>query len=219
MANGNLNPTKDHNHGQDLDKIETSKRREEMKCLALSTVAGPSSIQAGVLMHANTEVKACIGTKEACSQTMARARKKSFPANPNNLNQLVIQNEFATTGGANPVRFLLHDNGAGNAINSRIVIFSSDANLRHLASAGHWSADGNFKLVPGIFQQLYVIRVRLGDTYITVLYVYLQHKNQVAYTEMWSVVQFCAILCDGRKWSDVKNNIWIITRVFKSKFL
>ena len=90
MANGNPNPTKDHNHGRDLDKIETSKRREEMKCLALSTVAGPSSIQAGVLMHANMEAK------EACSQAMARARKKSFPANPNNLNQLVIQNEFYT---------------------------------------------------------------------------------------------------------------------------
>ena len=76
MANGNPNPTKDHNHGLDLDKIETSKRREEMKCLALSTVAGPSSIQAGMLMHANAEVKARIGTKEACSQAMARARKK-----------------------------------------------------------------------------------------------------------------------------------------------
>ena len=86
-------------------------------------------------------------------------KKKSFPANPNNLNQLVIKNEFATTDGANPVRFLLHDNGAGNAINSPIVIFSSDANLRHLASADRWFADGNFKLVPGIFPQLYVIRV------------------------------------------------------------
>ena len=96
-----------------------------------------------------------------------------------NLRRLVGRTLFA----------LLHDNGAGNAINSRIVIFSSDANLRHLASADRWFGDGNFKLVPGIFQQLYVIRVRLGDTYITALYVYLQHKNQVVYTEMWSVVQ------------------------------
>ena len=69
------------------------------------------------------------------------------------------------------------------------MIFSADDNLRRLATTGRWYADGNFKLVPTIFKQLYLIRVKLGDTYITVLYCYLQNKNQIAYSEIWSEIE------------------------------
>ena len=95
-----------------------------MKALATSTIAGPSAIQSDVLLNVNNEVKTRIGTTEACSQAMARARKRPFPANPIDLDQLIIQEGFATTGRLNPVRYLLHDNGPVNAVNSRVVFFS-----------------------------------------------------------------------------------------------
>ena len=186
---GNPNPTTAHNHVRDQGRIDAMKKREEMKHLAISTVADPSAIQAGVLLQADDEVKTRVGTREACSQAMARARRKSFPANPHNLNQLAIEGGFATTGGINPVRYLLYDNGPRNPINSRVVIFSTDDNLRRLATMDRWYADENFKLVPNIFKQLYIIRVKLGDAYITVLYCYLQHKHQIAYSEMWSQIE------------------------------
>ena len=189
---GNPNPTTAHNHVRDQGRIDAMKKREEMKHLAISTVAGPSAIQAGVLLQANDEVKTRVGMTEACSQAMAKARRKSFPAipaNPNNLNQLAIEGGFATTGRINPVRYLLYDNGPGNPINSRVVIFSTDDKLRRLATADRWYADGNFKLVPTIFKQLYIMQVKLGDTYITVLYCYLQHKNQIACSKMWSEIE------------------------------
>ena len=181
---GNPNSTTAHNHVRDQGRIGAMKKHEEMKHLAISTVADPSAIQAGVLLQTDDEVKTRVRTTEACSQAMARARRKSFPANPNNLNQLAIEGGFATTGGINPVRYL-YDNVPGNPINSRMVIFSTDDNLKRLTTADRWYADGNFKLVPTIFKQLYIIRVKLGDTYITVLYCYLQHNNQIAYSEMW----------------------------------
>ena len=87
-----------------------------------------------------------------------------MPANPKTLNQLVIQGQLATTGGLNPVRFLLHDNGPVNPLNSRIVIYATDDQLNRMARANRWYADGNFKLVPTIFKQLYVVRIRLGGT-------------------------------------------------------
>ena len=109
---GNPNSTTAHNHVRDQGRIDAMKKPEEMKHLAISTVAGPSAIQAGVLLQADDEVKTRVGTTEACSQAMARARRKSFPANPNNLNQLPIEGGgFATTGGINTVRYLLYDNG------------------------------------------------------------------------------------------------------------
>ena len=123
-------PTTSHNHIQDQGNVEMAKKCEEMKHLATSTVAGPSEIHAGVLLHSDNEVKARVGTVEACSQAMARARKRAFPANPNDLDQLLIGDGFATTGGPNPVRYLLYDNGPANAINSRVVIFSTDVDLR-----------------------------------------------------------------------------------------
>ena len=52
------------------------KRREEMKHLAISTVAGPSAIQAGVLLQADDEVKTRVGTTEACSQAMGKAKEE-----------------------------------------------------------------------------------------------------------------------------------------------
>ena len=99
LANGNANVTSPHNNIRDQGQIDTAKKSEEMKALATSTIAGPSAIQSDVLLNANNEVKARIGTTEACSQAMARARKRSFPANPTDLDQLIIQDGFATTGG------------------------------------------------------------------------------------------------------------------------
>ena len=85
---GNPNPTTAHNHVRDQGRIYAMKKREEMKHLAISMVDGPSAIQAGVLLQADDEVKTGVGTTEVCSQAMARTRRKSFAANPNNLNQL-----------------------------------------------------------------------------------------------------------------------------------
>ena len=151
IPNGNPNETTGHNHLPDQGRIETARTREEMKSQAATTIAAPSAIQTGILLHTDDEVKARIGTRGACTQAMSRARRKTLPANPTTLAQLVIQDGFATTGGLNPVRFLLHDNGINNPLNSRIVIYSTDEDLRRLAAANRWYADGNFKVVPTIF--------------------------------------------------------------------
>ena len=78
---------------------------------------------------------------------MLRARKRIFPSNPNDLHELVIQGGFGTTGGINPVRYLLHDNGPANPLNSRIVFFSTDEDLRCVVniSASNFYYFFNFK--------------------------------------------------------------------------
>ena len=190
ITNGNPNVTSAHNHVRDQGRNEMARTREEMKSQTETTIAAPSAIQTGVLLHTDDEVKARIGTTEACTQAMSRAWRKSLPANPTTLNQLVIQDGFAATGGLNPVRFLLHDNGPGNALNSRIVIFATDENLQRLADADRWYANGNFKLVPTIFKQLYIIRIRIGrGAYITVMYCFLEIKSRVVYREMWRIIE------------------------------
>ena len=116
--------------------------------------------------------------------------EKVATSQPHHLKPIGHPGGFATTGGLNPVRFLLHDNGPGNALNSRIVIFATDENLRRLANADRRYADGNFKLVPTIFKQLYIIRIRIGrGAYITVMYLFLENESRVLYREMWGIIE------------------------------
>ena len=83
----------------------------------------------------------------------------------------MIDNEWATTGGTNLVDFLLCDNRLRNG--SRVVVFSSPQQLRHLALATTWFMDGNFSMALRLFSQLYVIRAPLGEAAVTCAYAFL----------------------------------------------
>jgi len=86
----------------------------------------------------------------------------------------VIDNEWATTGSTNPVDFLLCDDRLRNG--SRVVVFSSPQQLRHLALATTWFMDGNFSMAPRLFSQLYVIRALLGEAAVMCTYAFLTGK-------------------------------------------
>jgi len=58
----------------------------------------------------------------------------------------------------------------------RVIIFATDEGLTYLTQAEIWMFDGNFAMAPSIFQQLYVIRVKIHDLYITTVY-FLLEKN------------------------------------------
>jgi hypothetical protein len=52
--------------------------------------------------------------------------------------------------------------------------------------------DGNFSLAPSIFTQLYVVRVPLGESYITSVYALLAGKSHEDYKKMLdSIVDTC----------------------------
>ena len=52
--------------------------------------------------------------------------------------------------------------------------------------------DGNYAMAPEIFQQLYIIRVPLGETAVSCVYAFLSGKSQNVYEEMLqSIVDGC----------------------------
>ena len=134
-----------------------------------------------------------------------REKAKKRPAVPDDISQLVIENEWAQTAGANPDRFLIYDNGR-NA-DARVVIFASRVALTKMASSSTWFMDGCFAMSPKGFKQMYVIRVPLKDSAITTVYALLPNKSQVIYEEMLrAIMSYCetinlfpdptTILCD-----------------------
>ena len=98
------------------------------------------------------------------------------------MKDLLVEGEWATTGGDDPKSFLLYDGGS-DAI-SRMLIFATHNCLKLLSGSKVWFMDGNYKTAPKQFLQLYVIWVPLGSTAVSVVYMLLQRKNQATYEEM-----------------------------------
>jgi hypothetical protein len=71
--------------------------------------------------------------------------------------------------GDKSTRFLLQYNG----IDEQIIVFATDNGLKYLTEASTWYMDENFTMAPLIFQQLYVIRVKVNSVSIIAAFILL----------------------------------------------
>ena len=120
---------------------------------------------------------------------MYRQKRSTLPADPRSLEDLSILEDWKTTRGPNPRQFLIYDNGPESL--NRILVFSSEAQLRHLTLSDLWYADGNFSSAPTLFTQLYVIRAALGDTAVSCVYAFLPGLTLTMYIYLISLLNFC----------------------------
>ena len=87
------------------------------------------------------------------------------------MEELVSVGSWTMTFGEYPSQFLRYDNRGSEGQAGRMIIFFSDAGINQ---ASVWYMDGNFKMSPQGFLQLYVIRVPLGTTAVTVAFCVLE---------------------------------------------
>jgi hypothetical protein len=161
-----------------------------MKDLARSVGAKPSQIIARTLQGAANNVRVNFGRIESAKRDLRHQRQRLRPAEPTSSAELVLSEEWKTTGGDQPQRFLLHDNGVGAA--NRMLIFATDEQLRMLADAPVWHMDGTFATCPRIFHQIYTIRIPLDSTSISCVYALLPNKTQDTYEDfLRAVVNEC----------------------------
>ena len=100
-----------------------------------------------------------------------RQKRSAQPAEPCDLGHIDLSGTWQTTGGSQPLPFLIHDSGP--ATPDRLLVFSAPEQLRHLATSDRWYMDGNFSMAPKLFQQLYVIRASVGQSAVTCVYAFL----------------------------------------------
>ena len=93
---------------------------------------------------------------DSLKRTIQRQRRVVRLAEPATLIDINLINPWDTTGGANPIPFLLHDSRA-HAVPNLILVFDADDALDHLASSDTWFMNGNFKVSPTIFTQVYAL--------------------------------------------------------------
>ena len=115
-----------------------------------------------------------------------RKRAKHHPKNPASAGDLVIDDDWKTTGGTNPRRFLIDD--SGRASSNRMLVFIADIALQHLARSNVWMMDGTLDVAPTIFTQLYVIRAPLGNGSVSCVHAILSDKLESMHNELITVV-------------------------------
>ena len=191
----NTNPelVTDHDHDPDQRKVQITKARAEMKRKASTFGSKPGQILAQITATVPPEAQAFLPDAEVCKRTMRNARSKNMPAEPDNIQDLVIDAHFRQTlneNNAGERNFLLFDNYSMTG--NRIVCFGSRFQIEQLANADKWFIDGNFKMQPRLFLQLYFIRVPVGNKHILTISALLESKSQVTYDDLFRrIVNIC----------------------------
>ena len=83
---------------------------ESLKQEATVNRATPGQLMTDSTVNAAVGVRAAMGDPDAVKRTSCRQRAKHRPKNPSTATQLVIPEEWKTTGGDNPQHFLMYEN-------------------------------------------------------------------------------------------------------------
>ena len=179
-----------HNHDSNAAIAEATKAKVNMKKLAMATRESSANLVARTLTSIPEDARVEFPQESSAKKTIRHVRAGQRPPVPDSLQDLLIDGAWATTGGDNPERFEIFDNGQAAAC--RIIAFASMPAMRLLATADTWFVDGNFSMAPRGFMQLYVIRVPLGTTTVSAVYALMERKSQQCYQELFqAILDYC----------------------------
>lgn len=172
----------DHNHESDGNKVQAAKVRHILKEQSSTNRGRPGQIAADVLAQQPIEVRSAMGKLETVKRYIRRHKQGTLPKEPTSLRNLEIVDEWTTTGFTDNEPFLIHDSSA--SASSRLIVFATEQGLRQLSRARSWYMDGTFATAPKLFQQLYIIRVPIGQSAVTCVYAFMTDKSQSMYEQM-----------------------------------
>ncbi|CAG2252786.1 unnamed protein product [Mytilus edulis] len=113
-----------------------------------------------------------IPTFYSCKDQLYNERHKLIPALPTTVEDITVDGEWAQTTTGQP--FLLADDNT----NGRMLVFSTQENLYHLAAADTIYCDGTFYVCPTLFYQLYTFHAKVDGTMFPLVYCFLPGKDQ-----------------------------------------
>lgn len=170
----------DHNHAADVAGVKARQVVNSVKQQAANTQESCQQLVSTAVVGVSSAVAARLPSKNTMKRTIRRIRQhEPTRANPTSLDDFDVPDELKTT--CTGTDFLLFDSGR---VADRMLMFSTHGNLQLLANGEHWFADGTFKTVPPLFQQLYTIHVIIDNTVTPVVYCLLQNKTVGTYKKM-----------------------------------
>lgn len=149
----------EHVHSGNMETSLARKAVGQMKDAMAGIAATPSIVHGSVLESSEPTVLMALPKRPTLMRCLRRHRVKlnkasnsgiAIPAAPKDL-RFEVPEQFK--------RFIVFDSGPGE---DRMIIMASDTLLDGLGMADVWLADGTFKVVPGLFFQLYSIHFSFG---------------------------------------------------------
>jgi hypothetical protein len=175
-----------HNHIPDNSDIKARKILVDMKKLATESQISTQNIIAKCVENVEQSVASKLPATILMKRTIQKTRKNTSgsPPEPMNLTQLIIPDHYQKT--ANGDKLLFYDSGLEE---DRILIFTTDNFLNHLAQSNHWYADGTFKVVPKLFNQLFTIHALNYQTVIPTIYALMPNRRSEIYIKVLEAIK------------------------------
>ncbi|KII73004.1 hypothetical protein RF11_00672 [Thelohanellus kitauei] len=173
-----------HDHAPDIIERNIRLLVNSIKENALQTMLPTQNVISDSVQGLESAISASMPSLPALKKRVQRVRNElgsSIPL-PSSTLDLMIPEDYKITLTGN--RFLLYDN---NSV-ERILIFSTEENLRLLSNHRTWFCDGTFKTCPSLFQQLYSIHVKIYESTVPLVYALLPRKNEATYNELFHFI-------------------------------
>ena len=183
-----------HSHTSDLAKEELALMRNEVKERAGEGLA-PRRIISEEAIGLSQEARGRLEPKNL-KRTIQRVRNEigGLPPNPQPGQHFMLPERFKVT--SNGSRFLLYDNGPEDEVENdaeeyppRIIMFSSENQLRILRGVQNIFFDGTFKVSPHLFYQLFTIHALRNGVCMPCVFCLLQNKTQETYTTVFTIIR------------------------------
>lgn len=171
----------EHNHSADKAGLMVKKTLNCIKEQAINTAIAPTQLFANSSIHIHDSVAARLPSVRLVRKMIHRKRKARPDAaghDPKKRCDIIIPEEYKLS--LKNENFLFYDSGHGDK--ERILIFSTENNMKRLEKANHIYCDGTFSSCPLIFQQIFTIHEIVGSYVIPLVYCLLPNKKESTYT-------------------------------------
>ncbi|CAF3906972.1 unnamed protein product, partial [Rotaria sp. Silwood1] len=173
----------DHNHSANPDQIEVKLLRDKMKERILAETMSITKIYDEEIVKANLSkaATAIIPTVVEYRSNMSKARRKNTPVIPSSVMFDIPELYQQTLAGK---RFLFIDVFLKRG-KDRILVFSSDQQLKILFESDTIFMDGTFDITPAHFKQVFLIHAHKFGQGLPVAFCLLPNKRGKTYTELF----------------------------------
>ena len=168
----------EHNHEPIHSAGEIIAARTKMNNIVKQTGHTPHDVVADCVSKLSDQAIATLPNLQNIKRTVQRIRQRhQNPLTlPTDRDSLVIDAQYLKT--ARNRTFLQFDSGA---VDQRILIFSTEKQLKMLENANYIYLDGTFSVVPELYFQLYTILVTYINHILPAAYILLPGKHLVVY--------------------------------------
>lgn len=150
----------DHNNATRAEKSHVLTARAHIKDAAMFTKNKPCQIlqtQQATAGNLAVAISPHMPTKNALRKVISRVRHIGKPKEPQTLDEINIPEELKNTISAK--KFMQREIDIGDI---KLLIFTTEDDMRCLERCKYWMADGTFKTAPGMFMQLFTIHGCIG---------------------------------------------------------